>query len=76
MQVAGQPHPLLQRRPPANRAGEYQCNHANRDVTVGGAAASHGRPQLAQEGRVGRAGESGKSWARGGGEIMDGLRDR
>ena len=43
---------------------------------VGGAAPSHGRSQVTQEGHVGRAGERGEAWAGGKREIMDELRGR
>ena len=36
----------------------------------------HVRPQDSQEGYVGRAGDRGKTWAQGEGEIMVGLRRR
>ena len=70
MQVAEQPKPLLQRRPPANRTRKYRSNHAHRNVIVVavGGVAPHGRPQVTQEGHVARAGERGTTLAGGGGE--------
>ena len=42
VQVAEKAHPLLQRRPPANRMREHRINRAHEDVVVGGGAAPHG----------------------------------
>ena len=42
VQVAEQAHPLLQRRPPANRMREHRNNRAHEEVVVGGSAAPHG----------------------------------
>ena len=42
VQVAEKAHPLLQRRPPANRMREYRNNRAHEEVVVGGGAAPHG----------------------------------
>ena len=68
MQVTEQPHPLLQRSPPSNRAGEYRSNRPHEEVAVVGGAAPRGRPQVSQEGHVGRAGEHGTLWAGGEGK--------
>ena len=68
MQVTEQPHPLLQRSPPSNRAGEDRSNRAHEEVAVVGGAAPHGPPQVSQEGHAGRAGERGTLWAGGEGE--------
>ena len=65
MQVAKQAHSLVQRRSPANRMREHRNNRAHEEVVVGGGAAPHGRLQVIQEGHVGRARESGKTWAGG-----------
>ena len=42
VQVAEKAHPLLQRRPPANRMREHRNNRAHEEVVVGGGAAPHG----------------------------------
>ena len=42
VQVAEQAHPLVQRRPSANRMQERQNNRAHEEVVVGGGAAPHG----------------------------------
>ena len=42
VQVAEQEHPLVQRRPPANRMREHRNNRAHEEVVVGGGAAPHG----------------------------------
>ena len=46
------------------------------EVVVVGGAASYGRPQVTQEGRVERAGERGAMWVGGELERMDELRGR
>ena len=42
VQVAEQAHPLVQRRPSANRMREHRNNRAHEEVVVGGGAAPHG----------------------------------
>ena len=42
VQVAEQAHPLVQRRPSANRMREHRNNRAHEEVVVGGDAAPHG----------------------------------
>ena len=42
VQVTKEAHPLLQRRPPANRMREHRNNHAHEEVVVVGGAAPHG----------------------------------
>ena len=42
VQVAEEAHPLLQRRPPANRMRERRNNHTHEEVAVVGGAAPHG----------------------------------
>ena len=42
VQVAEQAHPLVQRRPPANRMREHRNNRAHEEVVVGGGTAPHG----------------------------------
>ena len=45
---------------------DHRNNRAHEEVVVIGGAAPHGWPQVTQEGHFGRAGERGKTWARGG----------
>ena len=59
-----------------NRTREHRNNHAHEEVVVVRGAAPHGRPQVTQEGDVGRVGERGESWVGGEGERMGGLRGR
>ena len=42
VQVAEQAHPLVQRRPSANRMREHRNNRAHEEVAMGGGAAPHG----------------------------------
>ena len=42
MQVTEQAHPLVQRRPSANRMREHRNNRAQEEVVVGGGATPHG----------------------------------
>ena len=42
VEVAEKAHPLLQRRPPANRMRDHRKNRAHEEVVVGGGAAPHG----------------------------------
>ena len=42
VQVAEQAHPLVQRRPSANRMQEHRKNRAHLEAVVGGRGAPHG----------------------------------
>ena len=76
MQVAEHPYPLLEGHPPANWIREYRNNRAHEEVVVVGGASPHGQPQVTEDDHVGRTGERGEARARGGGGVMDKLRDR